>query len=797
MNPDFIKTNIRNSCDYRHNNKNFKKQSEVQNSVSFRGGIKSAVLGTAENAVKYLKEGLFTGTDTTFKYKDHVFETLKKGFGGTFDDCLNAAKLHKRFDQCISLGKDTADTITIHKPAFTVRLLYDIRDFFTDGICNLGISARDFINKHISSDGKAKAFFSSDTNLGFIGKTLNHMAEKKNARNAYYKLLGVLESAYEDADIAKFKQKYKGDAVLAAKDKIAENIAKMANSSITSASKKFGQYNTKTERAWNRLGTGFVSAMFARTDFYNISMLQSDDKEKAQKAGRKRFKQDMSRQGITAALTYFLLGAMQGKANSSIPYAVLSLGGITLVSEILSRKINHISLKPLSPQEAKEIAEKQGKNKKLKQGRAKFKGKAEKETSTAKPLSENNPPVKLTEPKPIDNVFKVFTDKADDIEKTIPVKESEPKSKNKNSIVKKVLKGIGAIVGVSLAVGFLRSKNILGINTLINNVSKGYNNFVKHITTTEFSIPKNQAEELLDHVKARGFDEQHKILRRSVDTMSSKLVHTGRSQFVRGVVPKATITENSGFYNLGRVESNVKKGLATALLFPIDTIKGLIGSANKVVRTVLSGPVPENNSSNVNQAAVQFVKKYAAKYNNALTSTNSKNALKKFDEELTEALTRHFSQATSKHKNTSLAMLSRVLITFISGYFFVNDYRNQVLIESKGEDVKRANATAKERVGHKMSNFMFNSLFMHLFNTVFENIYLSSILGATGVAMATEITNETFVRKSICTPTEKMNKDELIEYENKRLNDPGIKGDYYRWFMKVTGKKPISEKAKK
>ena len=41
-----------------------------------------------------------------------------------------------------------------------------------------------------------------------------------------------------------------------------------------------------------------------------------------------------------------------------------------------------------------------------------------------------------------------------------------------------------------------------------------------------------------------------------------------------------------------------------------------------------------------------------------------------------------------------------------------------------------------------------------------------------------------------------MTSDELSEYEQNRLNDQGNKGDYYRAFMILTGKKPLSEKVK-
>ena len=40
----------------------------------------------------------------------------------------------------------------------------------------------------------------------------------------------------------------------------------------------------------------------------------------------------------------------------------------------------------------------------------------------------------------------------------------------------------------------------------------------------------------------------------------------------------------------------------------------------------------------------------------------------------------------------------------------------------------------------------------------------------------------------------KLTQEELIEYEKKQLNGPFK--NYYKWFMNLTGKKPLSEKAK-
>jgi hypothetical protein len=86
---------------------------------------------------------------------------------------------------------------------------------------------------------------------------------------------------------------------------------------------------------------------------------------------------------------------------------------------------------------------------------------------------------------------------------------------------------------------------------------------------------------------------------------------------------------------------------------------------------------------------------------------------------------------------------------------------------------------------------------MNLFNSVFNKTLNGSLLGATAIASATELCNETLIRKTICQPTKKMNsKQEIIDFEETQLSRKGIMGLWTKLYMKLTGKKPLSQKAK-
>ena len=58
---------------------------------------------------------------------------------------------------------------------------------------------------------------------------------------------------------------------------------------------KYGAYDTKHERALNRLVSGLPPAVFLATDAYNLSRMMDDDSNKADKEKKTRFRQEVTR----------------------------------------------------------------------------------------------------------------------------------------------------------------------------------------------------------------------------------------------------------------------------------------------------------------------------------------------------------------------------------------------------------------------------------------------------------------------------------------------------------------------
>ncbi len=760
------------------------------------GSIGSNIVSSnaGSRIANFLKENITEGTESRYANPEHIFDALRKNFGSTFDDCRAQVEQFAQATGCknppISFAED--GSLIVKRDPFAKNVAQGFKEFTLGTILDIGVGIRQAFRKLTGSGAQAESTGSE----GFISRILNNRVKELDARESFYKLAGVLEQVTDKSALAKLSG--------TESERLAQRAENLAADSVKSATKKVGNYNTKSERAWNRMGTGFVSAVFAGTDFYNISMLQNDDKEKARQAGRQRFFQDMRRQLITASLTFVVLGAFQKKVNNSIPYAVLSLGGVTLLSEITSRLIGGISLTPLSPEEAKKMAEKRG----YKQTKETLNN----ETKTSSVIS----PQKSS----VDNVFNIFTDKYANkpqeltfTSNSIPKKQNientnintnsnetsnkannlteNSKEEKKTPLYKKILGGVGAVIAASLGIGLLRSKNVMGIDTALKKLSSSYKDFTDGMTTRKLVMSKSEVDNFIQHLRQNNLTQQADSIVEKLKLSENTLEST--SDVVKKFY-KGTVKEGEKYYDLGHVDAKGRKIVYDVLTYPISLMGKITEKADNLVRALFGAQSGKSELTSIqkNIPLTEMVEKYTEKLSKI--GDGDKSSLNK---EIQNAFTRHFSETSSKNKNTSIAMLSRFLITLISGYFFVNDYRNEVLIESQGKDIDRANATMKERIGHKVSNFVLNSMFMDLFNSTFERAYLGSVPGATLVAMATEFTNETAVRASICTPSTKMTRDELIEYEKERLNDTGLKGKYYRSFMKLTGKKPLSEKASK
>lgn len=148
----------------------------------------------------------------------------------------------------------------------------------------------------------------------------------------------------------------------------------------------------------------------------------------------------------------------------------------------------------------------------------------------------------------------------------------------------------------------------------------------------------------------------------------------------------------------------------------------------------------------------------------------------------------------SSVSNADLSLLSRYASLAGTAWFLVADNYNMVMLKSNGEDKSLASLKAKERIVQETSRTFWNNLFIQLFNGTFSSVYNGSLLGAQLVNAASTTVGEYANRKAIGMPVAAQSRDEILQNEHKNLSDPGLKGKFFRFMTRLTGKKAITQR---
>ena len=626
-------------------------------------------------------------------------------------------------------------------------------------------------------------------------------------------------------------------------EKSQQGFLDLTAKSITTVSKN---YLSRDERTLNRMATATVSALYGARDFYNISMLQKDDKKEAKKAQKARFKQEMTRMFISASLTFFSLGVLDKftKRNLVLNASVIALS--SLISEIFSRVMNGVPLRPLSPEDAKKIAQKRKAKKQeeiKKQEQAKTDNSTQKtdnstqkqpqqtaqNTQAKQPTqpAQNNTSTQFKSKYDVDKLYVEFkrnnTNQVSDKDKkqnSKPYKMGEFKNEKKKIDIKKVF---GYAFLLSNLIYFLNrgKKGNFRQNEALKDALEKYKKPLeafKSGKTTEIpqealSCVQNalgiQQKTFADTKIGECFDAAKEFLttkkeeidlnkflvdiRRLSKTKEGRTIEPLMNEFIKDIETYASL-------NGGKLK--IKKD--------IPFTKGLYNGVTKIFKTVyqiLSAPTAlalgmYQKNHKANQAFAQTIleasgnkaKRDEVKEIKALYEVIRK--AKGSDSKAIRAIKNDIRNFEVSSETGELANFSRTLVTIISTYFFVNDYSNKVLIESEGKNVEQARDERNDRIAHKMSNFVINGTLMNTFNSIGKSLLNRSLLGATAIATATEMTNEFLVRKSICQPVGKMNsREEILKYEEEQTNKKGLMGAWSRFFRKITGKKTLTQKA--
>lgn len=554
-----------------------------------------------------------------------------------------------------------------------------------------------------------------------------------------------------------------------------------------------GNFNTKSERALNRLATGLVSASFIGRDFYNISRLQHDDDKMARKTSSRRRRQEVTRIGLMAFLSFISLGAFSKASNNNKYLATFIIASTALVSEIFSRVVNGTSLFPLSPEGAR-----LHKSKLLAEGRITPAEEKFQIFGTEKKQKVNNINGFINS---VSNAGKAnfsfdISSFKGDLGTSTPLSENDKKYRQEKENVKKgvniALKAAAVIATASVIYTVISNynKKLTGFN---KETIEKFQNIYDKIMTKKSLVKKDEMDNVIKAFEATGNTALSKEYKKLLEIASSEgdivtLDKMGRQCYAFDKIDNAFATPI-------RFITYPVKFLWSILNLPAKGVQRLLNKISPKAQEVASAGASTIDSKEAMARLRSVHKIFAGTINHNEVPTPQNTRL--FEKQLTKSINYLFNnEGSSKQSNKDLAAFSRVFVTGITSYFFINDYRNQVLIESDGRDTEKAKEVTKERVMQKVANLITNSMFMTLFMKIFNVPYNSGLVGATSVAVATEFTNETVVRKIIGTPTKKMTKAELEKYDADNYYSDSVYGKWCRTTSTLMGKKPLTEKAK-
>ena len=160
---------------------------------------------------------------------------------------------------------------------------------------------------------------------------------------------------------------------------------------------------------------------------------------------------------------------------------------------------------------------------------------------------------------------------------------------------------------------------------------------------------------------------------------------------------------------------------------------------------------------------------------------------------MNKQISKGFNTATmSSISNSDLSALAKNTSTAATIWFLMADNHNMVMLKSNGKDKKNATLKAKERLVQETSRTFYNVMFINLFNNTFRSLFNSSLIGAQVVNTMSTVIGENANRKMIGVPVGQKTRDEILDADRRHLEDKGIKGDFFRFMSRLTGKKALT-----
>lgn len=593
---------------------------------------------------------------------------------------------------------------------------------------------------------------------------------------------------------------------------------------------KTGKYNSVHERSLNRIVSGMIPAFFLANDAYNLSRFCDDNPEMADKEHKTRFKQELSRVGITAYIQLVILGGLTKFVNSSLMGTALSSTIPVLIAETSSRLANGKSITFISKEKAKEMAQEQGVISidttkehnvddliyKYYPMPVAFSSKAEKTFMAFKGVNNFGNSFSAKAPENVVNqtagIVGMITKKRD----------TENRKNKKGGLVtfdmlkKAMLASIAIGFGVT---GLRKNKSVdKAFNTFFGYFKDSYNKLVKQ----DFFISKAEFKTINDKLRASGFneiaDQFEKIMQthnEDLTKLSSLLQNMLKSEDFAKVVSEnanylkkhninpLTLSKSgvkvandalnnigNDVYRLGKIDKKFKPAVDFVIApfkFMWATVKFPYTIVNNLVSLVVKDKKVKTTS------AVDVLTKSMVDLKSRANASEAE-----FAKYIKTAMCSSFNNVSkSDYSNADLGKLTKLFASTVTTWFLIADDYNMVMMKSLGEDESGASLKAKERFQQRITGIFYQTLFIDLFNNTFRKVYHTSLLGMSAVTGACTAVCEVFTRKSIGKPVGRMSRDEINDLEYRNTHAPGLKGKYFRFMTDLTGKKAVSEDANK
>ncbi|MBR1618352.1 hypothetical protein IJ674_00490 [bacterium] len=715
---------------------------------------------------------LYKPLEKTYSKKEFL-EFTRKYLGDMGEELLeNVTIVHrKRTNKLISMD---GDNITIHKKT--------IPHLAWDGILYpFKILPGDVLNGLVEMAGKIPGL------KGWSEKTLKlpmfkNIRQRSKIDKKVNSLVGMI--TYRENKLKDAIEGYKKVHGIAPDEKALEQIKadvekNMQSSVFQTITKPFdyktGNYDTKHERALNRLVSGLPPAIFLANDAYNLSRMMDDDPKAAEKERKTRFKQETSRILTSGYLTLITMGAFQKFINKSKFGIVLTTGITVLVTEMFSRLSNGKHITRLTPEQARKINEK-----------------------------EHAPEAQI---KPADNKGQISST-GNPEQKDDKIKEQQKPLLSFDTLVKasagvlaagyaiKGFKNIPAIKNAALK--FFENMeadklNKLGVNkeklSLDNAVKtfedkviyRPFTQFYKNITSTAY------------HVAPAKFDATIMVLRKNgYEQLADQYEKVGKSA-IKNI-------DGNEFLDLGSRDKMFKvfgkdvsiKPFVNFVIAPFkfmwNTVTLPYWMVDEKIGNLFRKAKPKSKPRDIDALATSF-DKISKK---AQAFANGKMTSEQFEDFIKINMTNAFNRdSMSNVSNAELSNLAKTAASVATIWFLMTDNYNMVMLKSNGNDKDGANTKFKERFVQEGSRLFYQTLLIDLFNSTFRNSYNASLLGMSWVTLADTTLGEILTRSSVGIPVKAHTRDELIDIETKQNNSTGFKKKYYNFMQRLTGKRSI------